>query len=50
MLLIVGGLVLATPGGGIMPLSNTTMELLALAILVPTVTVALLLVRRVRPA
>ena len=50
MLLIVGGLVLATPGGGIMPLSNTTMELLGLAILVPTVLVALLLVRRVRPA
>ena len=50
VLLIVGGLVLATPGGAILDISNTTMELLALAILVPTVGVALLLVRRVRPA
>ena len=50
MLLIVGGLVLATPGGGIMPLSNAEMEMLALAILVPTVIAALLLVRRVRAA
>jgi hypothetical protein len=46
----VGGLVLATPGGGFMPLGNAAMELLALAILVPTVAVALLLVRRVRAA
>jgi TRAP transporter 4TM/12TM fusion protein len=46
VLLAVGGLVLATPGGGIMPLSNTAMELLGMAILVPTVLVALLLVRR----
>ena len=38
------------PGGGIMPLSNTTMELTAAAILVPTVLVALLLVRRTRMA
>jgi TRAP-type uncharacterized transport system fused permease subunit len=51
VLLVVGGLVLATPGGGIMPLGNAEMEMLALAILVPTVLVALLLVRRrVRPA
>jgi TRAP transporter 4TM/12TM fusion protein len=50
VLLIIGGLVLATPGGPILDISNTTMELLALAILVPTVAVALLLVRRVRPA
>jgi TRAP transporter 4TM/12TM fusion protein len=48
ILLVVGGLVLATPGGGIMPLSNAEMELLALAILVPTVVAALLLVRRAR--
>ena len=48
ILLIVGGLVLATPGGGIMPLSNAEMEMLALAILVPTVVAALLLVRRAR--
>jgi TRAP transporter 4TM/12TM fusion protein len=50
VLLAIGGLVLATPGGGIMPLSNTAMELLALAILVPTILVALLLVRRTRAA
>jgi hypothetical protein len=48
--LVLGGLVLATPGGGIMPLSNTTMELMAAAILVPTVLVALLLVRRTQAA
>ncbi len=48
--LVLGGLVLATPGGGIMPLSNTAMELTAAAILVPTVLIALLLVRRTRPA
>ncbi|TAJ37558.1 MAG: TRAP transporter fused permease subunit [Reyranella sp.] len=50
VLLILGGLVMATPGGGLMPVSNTTMELLALAILVPTVIAALLLVRRFRAA
>ena len=50
ILLCIGGLVMATPGGGIMPISNTAMELLALAILVPTVVVALLLVRRTRSA
>lgn len=50
VLLVTGGLTLATPGGGIMPLGNTQMELLALAILVPTVVVALLLVRRSRSA
>jgi TRAP transporter 4TM/12TM fusion protein len=48
--LVLGGLVLATPGGGIMPLSNTAMELTAAAILVPTVLSALLLVRRTRAA
>ncbi|MFM8534869.1 MAG: TRAP transporter permease [Acidimicrobiia bacterium] len=50
VLFVVGGLVLATPGGGIMPLSNTEMELLALGILAPTVIVAMLAIRRVRPA
>jgi hypothetical protein len=50
VLLVLGGLVMATPGGGLMPISNTTMELLALAILVPTVIAALLLVRRFRAA
>jgi len=50
ILLVLGGLLLATPGGGIMPLSNTAMEVLALTILVPTIVVALLLVRRTRAA
>ncbi|MEK6244495.1 MAG: TRAP transporter permease [Pseudomonadota bacterium] len=48
VLLIVGGLVLATPGGGIMPLSNLQMELLAAALLVPTVGLALWSSRRSR--
>ncbi|WP_428659653.1 TRAP transporter permease [Reyranella sp.] len=48
VLLVIGGLVLATPGGGIMPFSNTTMELAAGVILVPTALLALLLVRRAR--
>jgi TRAP-type uncharacterized transport system fused permease subunit len=46
LLLIVGGIVLATPGGGIMPLSDTNMLLLAAAILVPTLLVTWLLVGR----
>jgi TRAP transporter 4TM/12TM fusion protein len=50
VLLVIGGLVLATPGGSLLGISNTVMELLALAILVPTVGIALLLVRRVRAA
>ncbi len=49
IMLVIGGLVLATPGGGIMPLSNTAMELLGLAILVPTIVLALWLVRRSVP-
>jgi TRAP-type uncharacterized transport system fused permease subunit len=44
--LILGGIVLATPGGGIMPLSNLAMEILALAILAPTLAAGWLLVRR----
>ena len=50
VLLIIGGLVLATPGGPIIGLSNAMMELLALIILVPTLLAALFLVRRARPA
>ncbi|MDP3162025.1 MAG: TRAP transporter permease [Reyranella sp.] len=50
ILLVLGGLTLATPGGGIMPLSNAQMEILAAALLVPTVLVALLMVRRSRTA
>jgi TRAP-type uncharacterized transport system fused permease subunit len=46
VLLVVGGLVLATPGGGIVPLSEWQMISLGLAILAPTLLVALLLVRR----
>jgi TRAP transporter 4TM/12TM fusion protein len=46
VLFMLGGLVLATPGGGIVPLSNVQMELLGLAILLPAVAVALWLVRR----
>jgi TRAP-type uncharacterized transport system fused permease subunit len=50
VLLVVGGLVLATPGGSILGVGNTTMELLGLGILVPTVIAAVLLVRRARVA
>jgi TRAP transporter 4TM/12TM fusion protein len=46
LLLVVGGVVLATPGGGIMPLSEVQMVGLGLALLVPTLLLALLLVRR----
>jgi TRAP transporter 4TM/12TM fusion protein len=46
VLLVLGGLALAAPGGGIMPLGHGEMLALALAIVVPTVLVAWLLVRR----
>jgi TRAP-type uncharacterized transport system fused permease subunit len=46
VLLVVGGVVLATPGGGIMPLTEIQMVALGLALLVPTVLLSLLLVRR----
>ena len=46
LLLVIGGFVVATPGGGIMPLSQIQATLLGLAILAPTVLVALLLARR----
>jgi TRAP-type uncharacterized transport system fused permease subunit len=46
MLLIIGGLVLATPGGGILPLSNLEMELIAVAILAPALLGAIWLARR----
>jgi TRAP transporter 4TM/12TM fusion protein len=39
-LLVLGGVVLATPGGGLMPLSNLQMELLGVAILVPALALA----------
>ena len=46
VLLVIGGFVVATPGGGINPLSQLQITSLGLAILIPTVAVALLLVRR----
>lgn len=46
VLLIIGGITLATPGGGINPLSQWQIVVLALAILVPTLLVAFALVRR----
>jgi hypothetical protein len=46
VLLVIGGFVIATPGGGIMPLSQWQITSLGLAILVPTVLIALLLMRR----
>ena len=45
LLLIIGGFVLATPGGGIMPLSQMQMTALGLAVLAPTLVLTLLLVR-----
>jgi TRAP transporter 4TM/12TM fusion protein len=45
LMLIVGGFVLATPGGGIMPLSQMQMTALAVAIVAPTLVTALLLMR-----
>ena len=48
VLLVIGGIVLATPGGGIVPISQLQIMALGLAILVPTLALALLLVRRSR--
>ena len=49
-LLVLGGVVLATPGGGLMPLSNLEMELLGLAILAPALGLAWVLGQRIKPA
>ena len=46
VLLVIGGFVVATPGGGIMPLSQWQITSLGLAILIPTVLIALVLIRR----
>jgi hypothetical protein len=46
VMFVIGGFVLATPGGGISPLSQMHMTGLGLALLAPTVALALLLVRR----
>jgi hypothetical protein len=45
-LLVIGGFVIATPGGGIMPLSQWQITLLGASILAPTVLIALMLMRR----
>jgi TRAP-type uncharacterized transport system fused permease subunit len=49
VMLILGGMALAVPGGGIMPLSNLAMEAIAVAMLAPVLALGWLLVRR-RPA
>jgi TRAP-type uncharacterized transport system fused permease subunit len=46
VLLVIGGFVIATPGGGINPMSQIQMMMLGLAILAPTVLIALFLIRR----
>jgi TRAP transporter 4TM/12TM fusion protein len=50
VLLIMGGLVLATPGGGMVPLPKWQMLGIGLAILTPTLLIAGLLVRRSKNA
>ena len=49
VMLVIGGFVLATPGGGISPLEQWQMTGLGLAILVPTAALALFFVRRAAP-
>jgi TRAP-type uncharacterized transport system fused permease subunit len=49
LLLIIGGFIIATPGGGIVPLSQTQVMMLGVAILVPCVLVATALIRRNPP-
>jgi TRAP transporter 4TM/12TM fusion protein len=46
VLLVAGGLVLAVPGGGVIPFSEAQIIAMALAILVPTLLAAVLLMRR----
>ncbi|SNT60556.1 TRAP transporter, 4TM/12TM fusion protein [Tardiphaga sp. OK246] len=46
VLLVIGGFVMATPGGGINPLSQWQIVALAACILAPTVLIALALIRR----
>lgn len=48
-LLALGGITLAAPGGGIMPLTHLQMASLAVAILLPTLAVSVWLVRRAGP-
>jgi TRAP transporter 4TM/12TM fusion protein len=49
VLLILGGIILAAPGGGIMPLSQMQIMMLGAAILVPTLLVATVMARRNQP-
>jgi hypothetical protein len=46
ILLVIGGFMLATPGGGINPLSQWQITGLALCVLAPTILVALALIKR----
>lgn len=46
VLLVIGGIVVATPGGGIMPLSQLQVTTLGAAILIPTILIARLLCSR----
>jgi TRAP transporter 4TM/12TM fusion protein len=46
VLLVLGGILLATPGGGVLPYSPVEVAATALAILAPTAAVAFLMVRR----
>jgi TRAP transporter 4TM/12TM fusion protein len=46
IMLVIGGFVFATPGGGIMPLSEWTISSLGLALIAPAAAIAWLLVRR----
>ena len=46
VLLALGGILLATPGGGVLPYSPVEVAATALAILAPTAAVAFLMVRR----
>jgi len=46
VLLIIGGIVLATPGGGVLPYSEIQVMATGIAILVPTIALSLLLIRR----
>ncbi|MCO5129005.1 MAG: TRAP transporter permease [Xanthobacteraceae bacterium] len=50
VLMILGGIVVATPGGGIMPLSQIQVTTLGAAILIPTILVARLLCSRSQTA
>ncbi|MES2751690.1 MAG: TRAP transporter permease [Pseudomonadota bacterium] len=46
VLLVIGGFIIATPGGGILPISALQMIALGAAVLVPTVAIAVILAKR----